>query len=72
MINGYVINHVPVATSALVDSHLPTYVPEPTPATSLEELRRRQQMSPYDTSAPQVLLAAPDGTCGYISGSIGE
>jgi hypothetical protein len=37
--------------------------PKPTDAPSMEELRKRQNI--------QNLLLAPDGTCGYISGTSG-
>ncbi|KAH8820523.1 hypothetical protein F5884DRAFT_52721 [Xylogone sp. PMI_703] len=71
IINGYAINIFPAQTSVSV-TQVPTSIPEPTAAASLEELRRRQQVSPFDTIPPQQLLAAPDGTCGYLSGSIAE
>ncbi|KAH8656952.1 hypothetical protein BGZ60DRAFT_434617 [Tricladium varicosporioides] len=38
--------------------------PEPTQAPSHQELELRQA-----TTSPKILLAAPDNTCGYISGS---
>ncbi|RFU32668.1 hypothetical protein B7463_g3642, partial [Scytalidium lignicola] len=72
IIDGYAINIFPAQTSASLSQQLATSVPEPTPAASLDELRRRQETSPFDTSASQQLLAAPDGTCGYLSGSIAQ
>jgi hypothetical protein len=56
----------PVATPACDGFRLEPqgWSPKPTEAPSWEDLRKRQNV--------QGLITAPDGTCGYISGSSGN